>query len=39
VVDGLKKTDTEPGYSTNPQWDEKVVEMIEKLGLQTLAAW
>ena len=38
VVDGLKKTDTEPGYSTNPEWDEKVVAMIEKLGLQALAA-
>ncbi len=37
VVDGLKKTDTEPGYSTNPEWDEKVVAMIEKLGLQTLS--
>lgn len=38
VVDGLKKTETEPGYSSNPEWDEKVVAMIEKLGLQALAA-
>jgi flagellum-specific peptidoglycan hydrolase FlgJ len=37
VVDGLKKTDAEPGYSTNSDWDEKVIEMIEKLGLQDLS--
>lgn len=38
VVDGLKKTDAEPGYSTNPVWDERVIETIEKLGLQALSA-
>lgn len=38
VVEGLKKTDTEPGYSTNPEWDERVIEIIERLGLQELSA-
>ncbi len=37
VVDGLKKTDSEPGYSTNPAWGDKVIEMVEKLGLQALS--
>lgn len=36
AVDGLKKTDSEPGYSTTAEWDEKVLEMIEKLGLDKL---
>ncbi|MCE7924621.1 MAG: hypothetical protein DYG98_16355 [Haliscomenobacteraceae bacterium CHB4] len=39
VVEGLKKTDLEPGYSTNPEWDEKVIEVIERLGLQGLSAY
>lgn len=38
VVDGLKKTQSEPGYSTNPAWGYRVIEVIEKLGLQTLSA-
>lgn len=37
VVDGLKKTAHEPGYSTNSEWDEKVVELIERLGLEVLS--
>ncbi len=36
VLDGLKKTDSELGYSTNPGWDEAVLGIIEKLKLQTL---
>lgn len=38
VIDGLKKTETESGYSMNPQWDEGVLAVIEKAGLQDLAA-
>jgi flagellum-specific peptidoglycan hydrolase FlgJ len=38
VVEGLKKTDNEPGYSSNPEWDERLIEIIEKLGLQGLSA-
>ena len=38
VIDGLKRTDTEPGYSMNPQWDEGVLGVIEKVGLGELAA-
>ncbi|GAB4492739.1 MAG: hypothetical protein OHK0019_15220 [Saprospiraceae bacterium] len=37
VVEGLKKTDAEPGYSTNPAWGDKVIEMIERLNLQALS--
>jgi len=37
VIDGLKKTDTEPGYSLNPQWDEAVLAIIEKIHLESLA--
>ena len=37
VVNGLKKTDTEPGYSTNPEWDTRLIEIIEKLELQDLS--
>ncbi|HRI61464.1 MAG TPA: glucosaminidase domain-containing protein, partial [Saprospiraceae bacterium] len=37
VIDGLKKTDTEAGYSMNPNWDEGVLAVIEKVGLQELA--
>lgn len=36
VIDGLKKTDAEPGYSMNPNWDEAVMEIIQKVGLQSL---
>ena len=36
VIDGLKKTETEPGYSMNPNWDEAVMVIIQKLGLQSL---
>ena len=38
VVDGLKKTDTEQGYSLNPAWDESVLEVIEKAGLRALVS-
>lgn len=37
VVEGLKKTDAQPGYSSNPEWDEKVLELIERLGLEVLS--
>jgi flagellum-specific peptidoglycan hydrolase FlgJ len=37
VVDGLKRTDNEPGYSSNPLWDEKVLEMIDRFGLEVLS--
>ncbi len=37
VVDGLKRTENEPGYSTNPLWDEKVIEIIERFGLDVLS--
>ena len=36
VIDGLKKTDAEPGYNMNPNWDEAVMEIIQKVGLQSL---
>jgi flagellum-specific peptidoglycan hydrolase FlgJ len=36
VLDGLKKTPTEPGYSMNPEWDEAVTRIIEKLDLYVL---
>lgn len=38
VVEGLKKTDFEPGYSSNPEWDERLLEIIERLELQGLSA-
>ncbi|MBC7777656.1 MAG: glucosaminidase domain-containing protein [Phycisphaerae bacterium] len=37
VVDGLKKTDLELGYSMNPNWDESVMQIIQKVRLQELA--
>jgi hypothetical protein len=37
VLDGLKKTASEPGYSSNPQWDEAVMGIIERIGLENLA--
>lgn len=37
VIEGLKKTDTESGYSMNPDWDEAVLAVIEKVQLQDLA--
>lgn len=37
VIDGLKKTDDEPGYSMNPVWDEAIMDIIQKVGLQALA--
>ncbi len=37
VVDGLKKTDHEAGYSMDPAWDEAVLAVIEKAGLRELA--
>jgi flagellum-specific peptidoglycan hydrolase FlgJ len=36
VLDGLKKTPTEPGYSMNPNWDEAVAQIIQKLELNSL---
>lgn len=38
IVDGLKKTDQEVGYSMNPNWDEAVLGIIQKIGLQALDA-
>lgn len=37
VIDALKKTEYELGYSMNPNWDEAIMAIIEKLGLQALA--
>lgn len=37
VIDALKKTETELGYSMNPGWDEAVLGIIKKMGLQALA--
>lgn len=37
VIDGLKKTDQELGYSMNPNWDEAVLNIIQKVRLQELA--
>lgn len=39
VVEGLKRTENEPGYSSNPLWDEKVMEMIERFGLEVLSEY
>lgn len=36
VIDGLKRTSLEPGYSLNPNWDESIMEIIQKVGLQAL---
>lgn len=38
VIEGLKKTDLEPGYSMNPNWGEAVFAIIEKTGLQDLVS-
>jgi flagellum-specific peptidoglycan hydrolase FlgJ len=37
VIDGLKKTTYEPGYSMNPEWDEAIMKIIQKVGLLSLA--
>ena len=39
VVDGLKKTDTELGYSSNPLWDEAIIDIIAKVRLQHLVTY
>jgi len=36
VIEGLKKSDAQPGYSLNPDWGENVLGVIEKVGLKTL---
>jgi flagellum-specific peptidoglycan hydrolase FlgJ len=36
VIDGLKRTEQEPGYSTDPNWDEAILNIIQKVGLQAL---
>ena len=36
VIDGLKRTSLEPGYSLNPNWDESILDIIHKVGLQAL---
>lgn len=36
VIDGLKRTSLEPGYSLNPDWDESIMDIIQKVGLQAL---
>ncbi len=36
VIDGLKKTDLEPGYSMDPNWDEAIMDIIQKMRLQEL---
>lgn len=38
VVEGLKKTDGEAGYSSSHDWDEAVLQVIDNLQLQPLAA-
>jgi flagellum-specific peptidoglycan hydrolase FlgJ len=37
IVDGLKKTDTQLGYSMNMNWDEVVLGIIGKVGLEVLS--
>lgn len=37
MINGLKKTEFELGYSTNPNWDEAIINIIQKLGLRELA--
>ncbi|MEY3239071.1 MAG: hypothetical protein RIR11_509 [Bacteroidota bacterium] len=39
VVNGLKKTDTELGYSSNPLWDEAIIGIITKVGLHHLVTY
>jgi flagellum-specific peptidoglycan hydrolase FlgJ len=36
ILNGLKKTNLEIGYSLNPNWDEAVLNIIEKIGLKEL---
>lgn len=36
VMEGLKKTNLEPGYSLNPNWAEDVLGIIQKIELQSL---
>lgn len=36
VIDGLKRTSLEPGYSLNSNWDESIMDIIQKVGLQGL---
>ena len=36
VLNGLKKTAAEPGYSMNPYWDEAILGIIDKLDLRML---
>jgi flagellum-specific peptidoglycan hydrolase FlgJ len=38
VVEGLKKTETQNGYSQNPLWDKEVLDLIQKVGLQSLSS-
>lgn len=38
VIEGLKKTDIEPGYSMNPGWDEAVLDIVERAGLRDLVS-
>lgn len=33
VVHGLSKTDDEPGYALNPDWDEHILQLIEENDL------
>ncbi len=37
VINGLEKTDSDLGYSMNPAWDEAVLSIIARLGLNTVA--
>jgi flagellum-specific peptidoglycan hydrolase FlgJ len=37
IVNGLKKTDTQLGYSMNVNWDEVVLGIIGKVGLEVLS--
>ncbi len=36
VVEGLKKTNSEPGYASNPLWDEAILDIIQRVGLNEL---
>lgn len=38
VVEGLKKTDFEPGYSMNPKWGDAVLNIVERVGLRDLVS-
>jgi flagellum-specific peptidoglycan hydrolase FlgJ len=36
IIEGLMKSDTEPGYSADPNWGAAVIDIIKKTGLDAL---